>query len=293
VKISELAMKQSRYLCWKIPNNEWVGALIYEFKGNWENETLEINVLDIYPMYEANGMSFEGNFNFDFNYAIDKGYDIENIRLGLIHSHCQSSVFFSNPDMDELKTTSKIHPFYLSLITNNNNEWTGKICIHNKLEYSKKGISKYKDINGYVISSPFEEKVVEESYKIFDVKILQVKQDINDNYFLNRLDSIIEDKKNRDLKINQLNKRQYANYGLDEIIESFFTDDLVDFHFLISNEQYGVNYKPELLISFVHKFNKNYNEYSIINRVIKEMKSYNTSFTKELIKDYESYIKKK
>jgi hypothetical protein len=75
------------YLCKNIPNDEWVGALIYQFVGDWENKTLEIEILDIYPLHKTHGMAFDSDFNFDYNYAIDKGYDIGDIRIGLIHSH--------------------------------------------------------------------------------------------------------------------------------------------------------------------------------------------------------------
>lgn len=80
-------LNHSNYICKKINKDEWVAALLYTFTGDWLDETLEINVLDIYPLVQAEGYSFDGSFDFDYNYAIEQGYDIENMRIGLCHSH--------------------------------------------------------------------------------------------------------------------------------------------------------------------------------------------------------------
>ncbi len=299
-------MKQSRYLCSKIPNNEWVGAVIYEFTGNWVDETLEITVLDIFPMYEANGMSFDGEFNFDYNYAIDKGYDIEKFRIGLIHSHCQSGVFFSGPDMEELKSTSKIHPFYLSLITNNNNDWTGKVCVYSKKTYDNIGVYETKNIWGDKIKKEFKETKTEDAYNIFDVKVFIYAENIDDEAFKNRVDAIIKEKQERNTKVVNNYKYNYDyNHGygynynqikdddLDFIILSFFEDTDVDYKFVFNFGEYSIEYSPENLVRYVRSFAKEGLTTShIINKTIKLTSGFNTAFTKELVKDYKSFINK-
>lgn len=305
-------MKQSRYLCSKIPNNEWVGALIYEFTGNWEDETLSINVLDIFPMHEADGMHFNSDYNFDYNYAIDKGYDIEKIRLGLIHSHCQSSVFFSNPDMDELKGTSKIHPFYLSLITNNQNQWTGKVCVYSEKTFTNTGTYTTQDVWGKKVKKEFSEIKKEDAYNIFDVQIKIVVESIEDDLFTNRVEQIIKDKKERDAKkvhsynyhYNQ-NPVGFTNYqkpnnkitlekdDLDFAILSFFEDgEEVDYNFVFNFAEYGMEYSPENFVRYIRKYYKvNSTNIELIRSAAKLISGFNSKFTKELVKDYKEYLK--
>lgn len=308
-------MKQSRYLCDKIPNDEWVGALIYTFTGNWEDKTLEVKVLDIYPLYEANGMHFEDNFDFDYNYAIDKGYDIGEIRIGLIHSHCASAVFFSGSDISELQSTSKLHSFYLSLITNNRNEWTGKICIHNEKTIQEIGTVKRYNVHGEVVTETVNETVTKVDYTTFDCKIFYETEEFEDTLFTNRVSTIIKEKKQRNVsKPFNYNDRYdgyggytgYSNYGynnqykkdnresLKDAIDSFFTDENIDLEMLAKLGNYDDGeFAPELLIAYIRKYFTNFDykcEYNIIKDAISIVSAYTGQFVNDLVKDYKYYL---
>lgn len=123
-----------------------------------------IEVFDIYPQYKAHGMSFDAEFNADVvEYMIDKGY--EDSHIGMIHSHCDLSVFFSGPDMQELNANAKAYPLYLSMITNNLGKYTAKIAKYYRQDGTFTGKKIYKDITGKTIieeiNNPMDNSFVE------------------------------------------------------------------------------------------------------------------------------------
>ena len=54
--------------------------------------------------------------------------ELEECKMGHIHSHNTMSVFFSGTDMSELEDNSPNHNYYLSLIVNNFMDFCAKVC---------------------------------------------------------------------------------------------------------------------------------------------------------------------
>lgn len=308
ITISENAQKQAEYLCKKIVNDEWVGATIFSFKGDWQNETLEILVHDIYPLHHAHGMSFTADFNLDFSYVLNKGYDLTQVRYGLIHSHCNSSVFFSEPDMKELRENSSVYPFYLSLITNNRGDWTGKVCIQNEKEITEKGFQKLKTAMGDFIKKSYSRAYTIPVHTIFDCEIVTNSVILDDALFTDQVEAIIKQKRELDSKtkfyighaayqdqgsLTLWNKSE--EYSLEDVILEFFDGVDHDWTQLLTFGEYEPSeYSPELLVSYIKKNYKKFTYYSdkfIVNTAIETFKDFDTKFTKQLRKDYEKYTK--
>jgi hypothetical protein len=313
-------LNHSRYICNKINKDEWVAALLYTFTGDWADETLVINVLDIYPITHADGYSFNGSFDFDYNYAIDQGYDIENMRIGLTHSHCAMQTFFSQPDMDELRENAKFHPFYLSLITNNAGDWTGKIAVHLEEEVVEKGTTRYKDVNGNMVSKPYDNSYTKPNIVTFDCK-MQYELSEADDLFVARVNTIMAEKVKRDneAKYDYKSNRYWDKYKWNdydykgnyqskinfeqtsaienEYITRFFTDAIYeDIESVKVFEDYDADmFGPDVFIDYMKKAL----EAKYITKALKEiyinavLRMFNTSdeFSKNLRKDYEQFKK--
>lgn len=281
---------------------------MYSYTGAWENETLEINILDIYPLYHAHGMDFDGKYDFDYNYALDNGYNLGDFRLGLIHSHCNTGVFFSSPDTEELKGNSENHPFYLSLITNNKNEWCGKVCIEHKKEVVESGNLTYRSTEGYLVSKAINQNKVVKEHIIFDCDIYYNTPEVAPD-FSERVQEIIKQKPVPVIKkytpqtydYNALYKDAFSD--IDSIEEDW--DKEIDWFFnvegntleelAVAGHYDGVIFGPEALFVFMDACQyhlTNDLKKDLMKGILKRLEHYDTLFAKNLKKDYERFIKK-
>lgn len=134
--ISEEINYKINYLCNKINNTEWSGVLFYSFTGVFEKD-LVITVEDILPLNigSVSYTEFDGNDVDIPNYIIDN--NLVNCRQGLIHSHHKMSTFFSSTDLDTLSEEGENNIHFVSLIVNNDNEYsaaiTSKVRIQKKI----------------------------------------------------------------------------------------------------------------------------------------------------------------
>ena len=162
ITINSDTQKKISYLCSKIPSQEWVASIFWKHQGVGLKGVKQVEVFDIYPQHKAHGMSFDADFNIGvIDYMMDKGY--ENCFIGMIHSHCNTSVFFSGPDNQELDQNAKAHPIYLSVITNNKGEYTAKMAKYYNIQGSFTGTKVYKDVDGNTVIEEYN-KPTDQSY---------------------------------------------------------------------------------------------------------------------------------
>lgn len=228
--------------------------------------------------------------------------------------------FFSQPDIDELKENAKFHPFYLSLITNNAGDWTGKIAIHKEEEVVETGTIKYKDVNGNLITKPHSVSYSKPSIVTYDCK-MQYELAEADDLFVARVNQIMAEKVKRDnaskydYKSNSYwNSYKWNDYDYkgnyqtkinfeqtsaieNEYITRFFTDAIYeDIESVKVFEDYDSDiFGPDVFINYM----KNALEVKYITKAIEKvyidtvLKMFNTSdeFSKNLTKDYEQFKK--
>lgn len=108
-----------RYLCSRINDREWSGLLFYKPFGNFEDNSLYIKCVDIYPMDIGSYASTEFMMSPDVIAYMADNQELLDCQIGLIHSHHQMSTFFSSVDMDTLRTEGEERNHFLSLIVNN------------------------------------------------------------------------------------------------------------------------------------------------------------------------------
>lgn len=76
-----------RYLCNKISQVEWSGTLFYTYSGSFEEGTLEIRCVDIFPMDIGSQTYTEFDMSPDVVAYMTDHPELLNCQMGLIHSH--------------------------------------------------------------------------------------------------------------------------------------------------------------------------------------------------------------
>jgi hypothetical protein len=224
VVLSPKAILQTRQLCHNIFNLEWCGIFLYNEEGTIEDpDNFKITIHEICPMDigTAGGTSFdmsEEGIGFDnivkFRQAHFDLY-MEDYRVGFMHSHNNMDVFFSGTDHAELHDNSDKFNYYLSVITNNKNQWTAKIgqVVDTDIKIEAKGAKgTYEPIAGQ-----FGEKML----LITDCDI---ELDFGtDETFNLLLDNLLADRKKRLAEKASQNKFGSGTYGTRQL--NMFDDD--------------------------------------------------------------------
>ena len=195
VNIPENVIQKIQYLCTVIPNLEWSGILFYTLEGTIKkSKEMSITLKDILPMDKGTATSTE--FIYDKRYVeflMNGGEERLSWKSGLIHSHNNMGVFYSGTDEDEIKTNSKAHNFYLSVVVNNRLDIIGKIGILGTAETEVKTHYKGLDEEGnpYTIS-PTTLKVKSEKLYYIDCDMIYEKpESIMEEEFMNNVNTIL------------------------------------------------------------------------------------------------------
>ena len=110
--------KQIRFLCDKLPRNEWSGTLFYTVEGSFKDDNLCIICKDFF--LQDVGESTYTEFKNDVNLAgYMASHELWDCYTGLMHSHNNFSAFFSGTDINTLKEEGAESNHFVSLIVNN------------------------------------------------------------------------------------------------------------------------------------------------------------------------------
>ena len=95
--------KKIRFLCDKLPRNEWSGTLFYTVEGSFANGDLHIIAKDFFlqDVGEAAYTEFKNDVDLAGYMAVHELWDCY---TGLMHSHAGMSCFFSGTDLGTLKS---------------------------------------------------------------------------------------------------------------------------------------------------------------------------------------------
>lgn len=116
-----------RYLCNKISQVEWSGTLFYTYSGSFEEGTLEIRCVDIFPMDIGSQAYTEFDMSPDVIAYMTDHPELLNCQMGLIHSHNNMATFFSGTDTATLREEGNDRNHFVSLIVNNAGTYTAAI----------------------------------------------------------------------------------------------------------------------------------------------------------------------
>lgn len=119
--------KKIRHLCNRISQVEWSGALFYTHSGSYEEGTLEIRCVDIFPMDIGSQAYTEFDMSPDVIAYMTDHPELLDCQMGLIHSHNNMATFFSGTDTGTLREEGNDRNHFVSLIVNNAGTYTAAI----------------------------------------------------------------------------------------------------------------------------------------------------------------------
>ena len=208
------------YLCHKINTVEWSGLVFCKTEGHPINpETFSIRAIDILPMHKGEPTYTEFEIDERIIDAYDNNPELEDCKMGIIHSHVNMGVFFSGTDSSTLNEYAKLSNFCISLIVNNKGEMVAKVAypINNK---TKRYAKEYKDSDGnwIALTSNLEEELC--SYDVVALDLDIVKE--MNSFFVDMTEKAIKESikvynnfggynKGYDYDIDNYNKSPYYN----------------------------------------------------------------------------------
>lgn len=167
--IPEKVERLIRFLCEKIWNTEWSGVLFYTPTGKFEDGSLEIHCVDVFPMDIGTTTYTEFDMSPDVISYMTHNPELLDCKMGLIHSHNNMATFFSGTDTDTLKVEGSERNHFVSLIVNNEGSYTAAIT--RKVKYTTTKEFSYESFDGVV--KPSEKELTEgEEIEYFNLDVV-------------------------------------------------------------------------------------------------------------------------
>lgn len=179
-----------RFLCERVWDTEWSGVLFYTPTGDFEDGSLEIHCVDIFPMDIGNATYTEFNMSPDVITYMTQKPELLDCKMGLIHSHNNMSTFFSATDVSTLQEEGNERNHFVSLIVNNAGKYTAAIT--RKIKYHSVRDLSYEGFNG-TVSLEGKEEYDGEEIEYFNLDI--VIEEESNPYFKEVADRLTEIKK--------------------------------------------------------------------------------------------------
>jgi proteasome lid subunit RPN8/RPN11 len=126
LKIKESLENKIRQCCKESWNTEWSGVLFYTIEGNFKDNNIEVICEDLLIMDVGSKTFTEFEENADIvSYMVDN--HLLETKRGLIHSHNTFSTFFSSTDQETLLSEGLKRDNFVSLIVNNEGNYSASI----------------------------------------------------------------------------------------------------------------------------------------------------------------------
>ena len=225
-----------RYLQNKFPSTERSGVLFISYKGNFEDNNLEITCQDIYPMDLGNSTFTSYNMNEDVAAYMAENIELFDCDCQLVHSHHGMQTFFSGTDLSTLRSEGNDKNCFVSLIVNNEGTYVAAITrkIQTKAEVTTKSLGTSYEFfgEGTVVteedSTPAITQVVDN--EVIEYYMLDVEREIVENPYDSldkRFNEIEENKKSKSLTSllphKQSTSTTSASYRLRDDVKNDYT----------------------------------------------------------------------
>ena len=209
--LSKSILEKISFLCNKINNVEWSGILFYKTEGHPINlDTFKVTAVDILPMHKGEPTYTEFEINESIIDAYDNNPELENCKMGIIHSHVNMDVFFSGTDTGTLHEYAKLSNYCLSFIVNNYGKMIAKVAYPIKKDYSE-GKKLYKNGDGNWVELAKVDNL--ESFEIVSIDLKIVKeQETLDLFFVDAVDKVIKEAEASTLPIYNYNINSNNKY---------------------------------------------------------------------------------
>lgn len=155
--------KMIRFLCDKLPRNEWSGTLFYTVEGSFKDKNLHVICKDFF--LQDVGASTYTEFKNDVELAAYMAdHELWDCYTGLCHSHNAMASFFSGTDIATLKEEGNDNNHFLSLIVNNAGSYTAAITRKVKTVIKGNQTLEYNTFNNNAVADESTAYEKEESY---------------------------------------------------------------------------------------------------------------------------------
>lgn len=194
--------RKIRHLCTRIPDVEWSGTLFYTYTGTFEDGTLEIKCVDIFPMDIGSRTYTEFDMSPDVIAYMTDRPELLDCQIGLAHSHNSMATFFSGTDTNTLAQEGNDRNHFVSLIVNNEGAYTAaitrKLIIKNEInsnytyntfgDEERSGTHKYTEETVSIVYNMLD--IVKEgneaySFQDIDDRLDAIRKAKKDDYFKN------------------------------------------------------------------------------------------------------------
>ena len=143
ILVTEGLEEKIRTSCKLFKDKEWSGVLFYSVEGSFKENNISIKALDYFPMDIGSASYTEYDQSPEIvGYMVDNP-ELLGAKMGLIHSHNKMSTFFSGTDLNTLQEEGYHRNHFVSLIVNNEGEYTAAITRKINNVIIQKVISKY------------------------------------------------------------------------------------------------------------------------------------------------------
>lgn len=246
--ISKNLENKIRYLCNKIFNVEWSGALFYTYSGSFENKDLTITGVDLILLDVGTSTYTEFDMSPKVIAYMTEHPELLDCQIGLIHSHNQMATFFSSTDLQTLKEEGIDRNHFVSLIVNNEGTYTAAVT---------RKISSTKEVQDDFSYKTFEDNIkkgirsykVEEDYILYNYLTIAKETDsTNFTELETQIKEVKKDKQNRTTQVNNT----YPMSSLSTIPKTTFPkvedNRQTSFDFSNSLENY-YSYDPKVTVN--------------------------------------------
>jgi len=237
IYLSQNILSKIWYLCHKINTVEWSGIVFCKTEGHpIEPETFSIRAIDILPMHKGEPTYTEFEIDERVIDAYDNNPELEDCKMGIIHSHVNMGVFFSSTDSSTLDAYAKLSNFCISLIVNNKGEMVAKVAypLNSK---SKRYSKQYKNSEGQWVSIDNKEEEYDNLHVVaLDLEVVKEMEE----FFVTMTDKAIQSSTIRPSTIYGM----HGNYNYDDGYD--YDTKTYNQSFNTPNSSYGKVSSPKL-----------------------------------------------
>ena len=190
--ITEKIQKQIDFLHRSVGPTEWSGILLYTIEGNFRDvPNLVFTAQELFFMDIGSSTYTEYEGSPEIVDMWDNIADMDNYRIGHIHSHHNMATFFSGTDLSELDDNAHNHVVYLSLIVNFAKIYSAKAAIYAKRAKASTVQTAFKDVDDtpLVINSSLTENDVVMCIIELDIVYPEIAA-LEDDYFTQRFNEV-------------------------------------------------------------------------------------------------------
>ena len=200
-----------RIACASVPNLEWSGVLFFKYKGNFEDDNLQVICKDILLMDVGSAAYTEWAADADV-IAYMAENDLLDCQMGIVHSHNTMATFFSGTDTGTLLQEGQDRNNIVSLIVNNDGTYSAAVTRHvfTEAQVHEKGTYQLFGDGEQSYEEDYETEDEYIEYFMFDI----VRKEPNKLFsFIDRLKEVMTKKRTTVVASQSSSGYDYRNYG--------------------------------------------------------------------------------